>query len=554
MCSSAFKLLSYFFLLLIFAPVYAQPGLSGSARIQLELKKLNVLGSALMIAAHPDDENTALLAYLARGRLMRTAYLSATRGEGGQNLIGAERGALLGVVRTQELLAARRIDGAEQFFTRAIDFGFSKSAEETLSKWGRERAVSDMVWVIRQFRPDVIILRFSGTPRDGHGHHQASAILGKEAFVAAADPRRFPEQLRLVRPWQARRLLFNVFSFTRDQETSAAATPGRLEVDVGEYSAVLGKSYAEIAGASRSMHRSQGMGAAERRGSVKNYLVSVAGDPAQRTLFDGIDTGWSRVPGGEQAGQILGEAARKFEPDYPEKSIPALLKARTEMEKLKDEWARIKLHDLDETIALCAGLWLSAEADRHAAVPGSNLQVRWTAINRSEVPLTLSAVHLEGMGERKPADMQALPLAWNRPVSGQFDAVIPREQPYSQPFWLRNPPQGEAYQIEDQELIGVAENPPVLQARFHLSGGGTAFELVRPVIYRYVDDVRGELTRALQIVPPARGKAVGGRCDVPRVRFAEIACTSDLQPADAERAHTVERGSRLEIAAASRQL
>src|SRR5438876_5363374 len=223
------------------SPAKAQRDLSGAAEIELQLEKLNVLGSVLMIAAHPDDENTALLAYFARGRKARTAYLSATRGEGGQNLIGSEQGDLLGVIRTQELLAARRIDGAQQFFTRAIDFGFTKTPEETMAKWGHDRILSDMVWTIRQYRPDVIILRFSGTPRDGHGQHQASAILGKEAYLAAADKSRFPEQE--IEPWKAKRLLFNTLQFGggRVQE-------GPLEIDTGEYNPVLGRSYDEIAG------------------------------------------------------------------------------------------------------------------------------------------------------------------------------------------------------------------------------------------------------------------------------------------------------------------
>src|SRR4029077_11422459 len=246
-----------------------------SAQARLALDRLNVVGSVLMIAAHPDDENTALLTYLARGRKVRTGYLSLTRGEGGQNLIGPEQGDALGVIRTQELLAARRIDGAEQFFSRAVDFGFTKTPKEALDKWGHDRILSDVVWVIRRFRPDVIILRFSGTPRDGHGHHQASAILGKEAFSAAADPTRFPEQLRYVKPWQARRLLYNIPTFTREMEQEAAKTPGRIEVDAGVYNPLLGLSYGEIAGMSRSQHRSQGMGAPERKGSTKNYLVTI---------------------------------------------------------------------------------------------------------------------------------------------------------------------------------------------------------------------------------------------------------------------------------------
>src|SRR5712692_2812626 len=257
------------------SPARAQRDQYGAVEIELQLQKLTVLGSALMIAAHPDDENTALLAYFARGRKARTGYLSATRGEGGQNLIGSEQGDLLGVIRTEELLAARRIDGARQFFTRAIDFGFTKTPEETLAKWGHERILSDMVWTIRQFRPDVIVLRFSGTPRDGHGQHQASALLGKEAYLAAADKNRFPEQG--IEPWKAKRLLYNVIAFSREQEQQAAATPGRIEIDTGVYNPVLGRSYNEIAGISRSQHRSQAMGSDERRGPSKNYLTVVAG-------------------------------------------------------------------------------------------------------------------------------------------------------------------------------------------------------------------------------------------------------------------------------------
>src|SRR5438445_3602405 len=261
----AFALLFGVAFLLTFAPAEAQRDLSGAAEIELQLEKLNVLGSVLMIAAHPDDENTALLAYFARGRKARTAYLSATRGEGGQNLIGSEQGDLLGVIRTQELLAARRIDGAEQFFTRAIDFGFTKTPEETLAKWGRDRILSDMVWTIRHYRPDVVILRFSGTPRDGHGQHQASAILGKEAYLAAADKSRFPEQN--IEAWKAKRLLNNTFG--------GADTTGRIEVDTAEYNPILGKSYNEIAGLSRSQHRSQAMGTAERRGGPSRTSFTV---------------------------------------------------------------------------------------------------------------------------------------------------------------------------------------------------------------------------------------------------------------------------------------
>ena len=237
-----------------------------------------------MIAAHPDDENTALLAWLARGRKVRTGYLALTRGEGGQNLIGTEQGDAMGVIRTQELLAARHIDGAEQFFTRAVDFGFTKTPQETLAKWGHDKILSDVVWVIRKFRPDVIVLRFSGTPRDGHGQHQASAILGKEAYFAAADPKRFPEQLKWVQPWQAKRLMWNAFAFSDEQRKEMEKTSNKLEVDTGDYDPLLGYSYREIAGMSRTMHRSQGMGSAERPGTSKEFLTLVAGAPAMGKL------------------------------------------------------------------------------------------------------------------------------------------------------------------------------------------------------------------------------------------------------------------------------
>src|SRR5580700_3550629 len=273
----------------------AQKNLAGETEIRDRLDRLSTLGSVMMIAAHPDDENTALLAYFARGRHMRTAYLSLTRGEGGQNLIGSEQGDELGIIRTQELLSARRIDGGEQFFTRAIDFGFSKTAADTFAHWPREKVLGDIVWNIRRFRPDLIVLQFSGTPRDGHGQHQVSAILGREAFSVAADPAKYPEQLQLgVQPWQAKRLMQNLPAFTADMEKEARAAADRVEVDVGEYNPVLGYSYGEIAGMSRSQHRSQAMGAPERKGSTKAYLVTIAGDKATTDPFDGLDTSWGR--------------------------------------------------------------------------------------------------------------------------------------------------------------------------------------------------------------------------------------------------------------------
>ena len=305
---------------------FAQRPLAGSAKIQLSLERLQTVGNVLMIAAHPDDENTALLAYFARGRQMRTAYLSLTRGEGGQNLIGSEQGELMGVIRTQELLAARRVDGAEQFFSRAIDFGFSKTAAETLAKWDREKVLSDVVYTIRSFQPDVIVLRFSGTPRDGHGQHQASSILGKEAFAAAADPARFPEQK--LKPWKAKRLLLNVPSFTPQMQAEAEKMPNKIGIDLGVYDPITGLSFGEVAAISRSQHRSQAMGAREDRGSQKNYFVNLAGDPASSDLLEGVDTTWARVPGSSETAKLLAQAKAAYNPRQPESIVPTLLAGR----------------------------------------------------------------------------------------------------------------------------------------------------------------------------------------------------------------------------------
>jgi LmbE family N-acetylglucosaminyl deacetylase len=486
----------------LIVPSRGQRNLSGTPEIELALHKLNVLGSVLMIAAHPDDENTALLAYCARGRSLRTGYLSLTRGEGGQNLIGPQQGDLLGVIRTQELLAARRIDGAQQFFTRAIDFGYSKSADEALTKWGREQVLSDIVWVIRKFRPDVVILRFSGTSRDGHGHHQASAILGREAFSAAADKNRFPEQLRYVQPWQAKRLFWNVFSFTPEQEKEAKAIPHKVAVDAGEFNPVLGKSYAEIAGISRSQHRSQGFGAAERRGPSKNFLATIAGAPADKDVLDDVDTTWSRVPGGEPIGRILAEAERMFIPEHPEKTIPLLLKARPLIAAIDDPWAKRKLDELDETLALSSGLWLDATADRYAAVPGSTVKITLEVINRSHYAVQAAgpSVGTPG-GEASGVAMSKVLLQYNEPFRKELDWTIPANAAYSQPFWLRRPPAGNTYDIRDQELIGLADTPPDFVANFPLDFNGTSVMLQRPVHYRYVDPTEGELTRAVVVVP-----------------------------------------------------
>ncbi len=463
-----------------------QSNLAGSEQIRLALARLNVIGSVLMIGAHPDDEHADTLAYFARGRSMRAAYLSVTRGEGGQNLIGPEQGDLLGIIRTQELLDARRIDGAEQFFTRAVDFGYSKTAEETLSKWGHDRILSDIVWVIRRYRPDVVILCFSGTPRDGHGQHQASAILGKEAFAAAADKTRFPEQLQWVEPWQAKRLVWNVWG--------GSDAPGQIRIDTGEYNPMLGYSYLEIAVLSRNMHRSQATGALLRRGGFPTAFVPVAGEPATKDLFDGVDTTWGRVPGGAEAGRLLAKAARDFDDEHPDRILPLLLEARGLIKELNSPWAAAKLGELGETIGLVCGLWLDAAADRWDVTPGSRISVRVTALNRSHVPITLAGVAAGGA-----VISDRIELPFNQSQARTLEVTIRPDRPYTQPYWLIKP-HGDFYNTTGH--AEDPENPPVETAVFVLEIGKETMTLLRPVIYRYADGSHGELVRPLAVVPP----------------------------------------------------
>ena len=369
-------------------PLFAR----SAAELQLAIRKLGVVGSALYVAAHPDDENTAMLAWLANERLMRTGYLSVTRGDGGQNLIGDEKGELLGVIRTQELLAARRIDNAEQWFTRAIDFGYSKSAEETMQIWG-EDALADVVFVIRRFQPDVIITRFPPTGEGGHGQHTASAILAEQAFQAAGDPTKFPEQLAIVDVWQPKRLLWNRFSWGRPIDPNDPAVAKSIRVDLGAYNEQLGRAYTEIAAESRSQHKSQGFGSAERRGTLLNYFDLRAGEAAQSDLFEGIDTSWSRFPGGERIGSILKQAAGTFDPDNPSASLPLLLQAWEALEQLRmnpawsprrSAWLLVKQQELMEVIRDAAGIAIDVSAADSAVVPGGEIPVSVTVVNRAD--------------------------------------------------------------------------------------------------------------------------------------------------------------------------
>jgi LmbE family N-acetylglucosaminyl deacetylase len=502
------------------------PDALNAAELRVALHRLEVMGSVLYVGAHPDDDNTSVLACLARQRLVRTAYLSLTRGDGGQNILGAEAGDALGVLRTQELLASRRIDGAEQFFARALDYGFSKSPDEALSFWGHDRALADVVWIIRRFHPDVIVTRFGTDGSGGHGHHTASAILAGEAFRAAADSARFPEQLKYVRPWQAKRLLWN--NWSPKLEGRDAASPSIVTLDVGAYDPELGLAYSEIGGRARSLNRSQGAGTRERRGAVTEYFQHVGGDPAQGDLFDGVDLTWSRVPGGPVVDALLHEAERRFDPDHPAAILPILARAHVAMSGLPpDPLVTSKLRDLERVMRSCAGLWLEAIAETPTVSPGDTLRVTVTAIDRGAESATLARVLLP-FGARafyaipakpttgppssppaaprldpaSPADSVPRALAVNQPVIAQGRVALPADAAMTQPYWLRQPPLKGSFEVSDQRLIGDAEDAPAIVARItvELAGEPVTFEV--PVAYRWNDRVYGDRYRAIEVVPP----------------------------------------------------
>ncbi len=458
------------------------------------LHRLQTVGSALYVAAHPDDENTALLSWLTHVKGVRTAYLSMTRGDGGQNLIGQELGPALGVIRTHELLAARRMDGAEQLFTRALDFGFSKKAEETLEFWGRDSVLADVVWAIRRFRPDIIVTRFPPDSTAGHGHHTASSVLAIEAFAAAGDASRFADQVDAAPPWQAKRLFWNVFSFGRVQVDSSW-----LVVDVGAYEPRLGRSMSELAGQSRSNHKSQGFGAAERRGSLPQYLALRAGAPAARDLFEGIDLSWKRFRGGEAVGALLAQAERTFDARHPEALLPLLARAHAAMRKLPDDaLAARKRLELERVMASCAGLWLEAVSARPSVTPGEGVSIATATLVRTPAAVSLKSVAIDGVesgGSR--------PLTPNRAVAETLRFTLRDDARVTQPYWLEAPASRGLARVADRADLGQPENRPALTARFQLDMAGELVTYELPVAHRWTDPVQGERWRLLEVAPPA---------------------------------------------------
>jgi len=495
-------LLSALFITITFCVFGQTAPPSDLATIEQSFKKLDVLGSVLYVAAHPDDENTRLLAYLAQEKHYRTGYLSLTRGDGGQNLIGNEQGSELGLIRTQELLAARRMDGAEQFFTRANDFGFSKGPGETLKIWDREKVLNDVVWVIRKFRPDVIICRFPTTGEGGHGHHTASAILAQEAFTAAADPNRFPEQLKYVQVWQAKRLLWNTFNFGSVNTTAA----DQLKIDVGVYNPILGKGYGEIAAESRSNHKTQGFGSAKTRGEAVEYFKTILGDAPKTDLMDGVNTTWARV-GAPEIGDELSAIRQKFNVDHPDQSVPALVKLLDKVEKVKDDyWRTQKTKELDDLIAACAGLWFEAYSEQPVYALGDTINVIAQTIKRSNYLVRPSLIYVNtdnnnGLTGILGHDLLHQDMSLNEMETGSFKVPVSYFN-ITQPYWLNEPHGIGIYTLPNDTLAGNPENPYQIKATFEFSIDGKTLRFQRQVEYKYTDPARGELYEPLVIAPP----------------------------------------------------
>lgn len=486
-------------LLLVSKPYAQVVSRYSAASILQKLEQLNILGSALYVAAHPDDENTQFISYLANGRHYRTGYLAATRGDGGQNLIGPEIREKLGVIRTQELLAARGMDNGEQYFSRANDFGYSKHPDETFTIWDREKVLADFVWTIRKFKPDVLITRFSEQPGITHGHHTASAVLAMEAFKASGDPDRFPEQLAYVEVWQPKRIFWNTSPwFFRN--TGAAFNPDDyVKVDVGEYNTSLGYSYTEISALSRSMHKSQGFGNSGSRGSEFEYFKQWGGDKVSKDLFENINTTWSRIEGAEQVALFLKNALQEYDPKRPLEIMSYLFNARAALLTLPDQyWKEVKLAELEQLMMDITGTYIALNAKQSAYTPGDSIQIDLEVVNRSEYEWKLDAVRFSSNNERFTYDMKLLN---NQKTMFDYELVIPVHTQYTNPYWLEESASVGMYTVKDQLMRGLPQNPSALSGFVTLSVADQVLEIEVPVQYRKTDPVKGEVVTPLVIQP-----------------------------------------------------
>lgn len=474
------------------------------ASIYQQMEKLQVLGTVMYIAAHPDDENTRLISWFSRQRKVHTVYLSLTRGDGGQNLIGTEFSELLGVLRTQELLAARRTDGGQQWFTRANDFGYSKNAEETLSIWNQQEVLADVVWAIRTFRPEIIVNRFdANSSGETHGHHTASAMLSLEAFRLAADPTAFPEQLAYVEPWQPRRVFFNTsWWFYGSREAFDAADKSRMvQVDIGVYEPWSGYSNSEIASKSRSQHRCQGFGSELSRGSSIEYLDLLEGDMpgSDADPLAGIDMSWSRTSGGQKIEEAINGLLSTYDFRDPSASLPGLAHLYQLIDEQEDHpWKATKLNEVSQLIAHCSGLfaeWRTTQASGH---PGGPLTSELEVIQRAGPPMRLSRVRAASLEKDTLLDILLPPNEAIRvPLNGEW--LIGTT--WTSPYWLLQPQQGGLYTVDDPLIRGLPEPPNPAMVTFQLALGDLEIPISLPLTWKWIDPAFGERYQPYALLP-----------------------------------------------------
>ncbi|WP_066441097.1 PIG-L family deacetylase [Chryseobacterium sp. CCH4-E10] len=466
---------------------------SKSSEIYRELKTLKHLPKVLYLAAHPDDENTGLLSWLINGQNVETGYLSLTRGDGGQNLLGTEQGAALGLIRTHELLEARKLDGAQQFFTRAIDFGFSKNTTDTFKQWDENSIIADVVWVIRTFRPDVIICRFPPTAAAGHGQHAASAVVAEKAFKLAGEKTAFPHQLKYVNVWQPKRILWNTFRFGSVNTTAE----NQLKITVGQYDAQLGMGYGELAGLSRSLHKSQGAGTQSVAGVKMEYFSHVAGEPAKENLFDGISKTWTSQ-GNTDIDQSLDQIISNFNFNNPDLSLPALLALRKKVMALKDsDLKKDKIKSLDQIILSCAGFMGEVVTNRAEAVAGDQYSFRLNLISRAPNSVVLEKVKWLNTSENFNRKLSKDSL-----ITIQHDIQIPADAALTEPYWLsKSPTDAATFSVPNDTLIGLPEAESPLNVLVDVKIGSEKFQIKLPLSFKKLDPVKGDVVEALRIVP-----------------------------------------------------
>ncbi|WP_203258150.1 PIG-L family deacetylase [Hyunsoonleella ulvae] len=485
-----------------------KPKTPSSSEIYESIQKLNVLGSILYVAAHPDDENTRLIAYMANHVKARTAYLSLTRGDGGQNLIGPEIRELLGVIRTQELLAARRVDGGEQRFTRANDFGYSKHPDETLDIWDKDKVLSDVVLAIRKFKPDIIINRFDHR-RAGktHGHHTTSAMLSIEAFDLANSPTAYPEQLQQTSLWQPKRLFYNTswWRYGSREAFNKIDKGNMLKLDIGVYYPLKGMSNNELASIASSQHLCQGFGRISTRGTQNEYIEFLKGEPIDDTnnVFAGIDTSWNRVKGGNAIGAILNDVEANFNFTNPAEHISDLLKAYKLLQNIDNKhWKQLKTKELKHIIQMCAGLYLEASADTNWASAGDKVNMALEVLNRSTVPISL--ISIGNLGSTNVS--KNIVLDNNTKFIFKEVLKIEEDATPTTPYWLDKKGTLGMYQVEDKTLIGHPETPRRYNVAFNLLIENTPITFTKPVIQRFSKPEKGELYRPFEIIPEASAK------------------------------------------------